>query len=223
MAKGLDQWKNTLKPHQIAEGMNAARANAQRLLDDADILLKSGSYPSALSLAILSIEESGKVSILRQLALARDGNEVKEAWKAYRSHTKKNASWTFPDFVAKGARKLEEFRGMFNDESEHQALLDHLKQIAFYTDCLGKAHWSQPSEVIDHDTAKEILSIAKLMLGKRVHTTKEIELWIKHIRPVWKGSMESMKNALHEWFKAMTQEGLYEEGKLPIEQFLGLD
>lgn len=223
MRNGLSQWKNTLKPPQIAEGMNAARVNAQRLLSDAKILMESGSYPSSLSLAILSIEESGKVSVLRQLALARDGKELKEAWKAYRSHTKKNAAWIFPDLVRNGARKLEEFGEMYSDFSEHQTMLDNLKQISLYTDCLGKAHWSQPSEVIDHDTAEAILGIARLMSSRRIHTTREIELWVQYLGPVWKTSMNSMKRALLEWFKAMNQEGLSDESELPIEQFIGLE
>ncbi len=96
MSKGLAQWKNTLKPAQIAEGMNAANNNARRLIEDAEILFNLNRFPSALSLSILSIEESGKVSILRELALAKNGDQVKEAWKAYRSHTKKMLCGYFP-------------------------------------------------------------------------------------------------------------------------------
>lgn len=38
--------------------------NAERLLDDAEILFKLGRYPTAISLSILSIEESGKYTLL---------------------------------------------------------------------------------------------------------------------------------------------------------------
>ena len=64
----LPQYKGKLDPEQIAQGMNAARRNAQRLADDAKLLLSAKRYPTAASLAILSIEESGKVSILRGIA-----------------------------------------------------------------------------------------------------------------------------------------------------------
>lgn len=167
MSKGLEQWKNALKPEQIAEGMNAAILNAQRLLEDAHILFKLGKYPTATSLAILSIEESGKTSILRELALARDGKEVKKAWKAYRSHTKKNALWLFPSLVSSGGRQLEDFRPLFDSGSDHTTVLDNLKQVAFYTDCLGRAHWSQPSEVVDQNTAEQILKVAGIFCKKR--------------------------------------------------------
>ena len=127
MSKGLGQWKNTLKPAQIAEGMNAANNNARRLIEDAEILFNLNCFPSALSLSILSIEESGKVSILRELALAKNGEQVKEAWKAYRSHTKKNVMWLFPHLAASGANKLEEFKLLFDKKAEHPLLLGKMR------------------------------------------------------------------------------------------------
>jgi AbiV family abortive infection protein len=45
--------------------MNAAIANAQRLAEDAQLLLDAERFPSAASLAILALEEAGKVIILR--------------------------------------------------------------------------------------------------------------------------------------------------------------
>lgn len=222
MAKGLEQWKNSLKPSQIAAGMNAANENATRLSEDAELLFSSGRYPSAVSLAILSIEESGKIRILRELALAKDGKDVREAWRSYRTHTKKNASWLLSQSVSKGARKLEDFRELFLEDAEHPAILDNLKQISFYTDCLGRAHWSQPASVIESDIAKSIIRISKLMLSNEQYTEREIELWIKHMKPVWKGAMEPMKKALNEWFKSMVAEGLLVEGELKISDFIGI-
>lgn len=221
MSKGLGQWKNTLKPSQIAEGMNAANKNAIRLLEDAESLFALDRFPSALSLAILSIEESGKVSILRELALAKNGDQVKEAWKAYRSHTKKNVMWIFPSLVADGAKKLEEFKDVFNNESEHPQLLDNLKQIGFYTDCLGKAHWSVPAEVIDKKNATQMIIIAKTQCKEGNFTEREIELWIKHLKPVWQGSMDVMKTALNNWFEDMKKEQLITEHELSFKAFIG--
>ena len=221
MSKGLGQWKNSLKPDQIAEGMNAANKNARRLIEDAEILFDLNRFPSALSLSILSIEESGKVSILRELALAKNGDQVKEAWKAYRSHTKKNIMWLFPHLASSGANKLDQFRSLFDKKAEHPLLLDNLKQIGFYTDCLGKAHWSVPEQIIDRDNTEDILKVAKLMCKDRVYTTKEIELWVKHIKPVWKGSMDSMKSALNNWFDEMVKENLISEGQYSFKDFVG--
>lgn len=61
-----------------------------------------------------------------------------------------------------------------------------------------------------------------MQVSKKTHTAREIELWVKYMMPVRNESIESMKLALLEWFKAMNEEGLCEEGELPVEQFLGL-
>ncbi|MBK8905158.1 MAG: AbiV family abortive infection protein [Anaerolineaceae bacterium] len=225
MAKNsaLVQWKNSLKVEQIAEGMNAAASNATRLLEDAETLFNLGRYPTAISLAILAIEEAGKTSILRELAIARDGKDVKAAWKAYRSHTKKNALWLFPSMVLSGNRKLEDFRALFEEGSDHTTLLDELKQIGIYSDCLGKAkaHWSHPSKVIDEETADGIIKVARVLCTNKVYTKREVELWVKHMRPVWKAPLPEMKKALHAWFDDMVSEGLAEQGSVPFVDFIG--
>ena len=78
----LPQYRDALSLEQIAEGMNRALANASRLADDAQALFDQRRIPSAIALSILSIEESGKVSILRQISLADDLKELH-----IRSHT----------------------------------------------------------------------------------------------------------------------------------------
>lgn len=220
MANSLQQFKNHLSYSQIADGMNAACENARRLVEDAQILFDSQRYPSAASLAILAIEESGKTAILREMATARDSKALKAAWKSYRSHTKKNVAWILPDLVMNGARKLEEFDQIANPQGDHPEILDNVKQIGFYTDCLGNAHWSVPSAVIDESTAKSILSVAQILSKKRVHTEREIELWVAHVGPVKESSLEQQKAAVYGWFKAMEAEGLIEEGEIPFAEFL---
>ncbi|QZN90448.1 AbiV family abortive infection protein [Idiomarina abyssalis] len=220
MANVLKQFKSNLSYSQIADGMNVACENARRLIEDAQILFDSQRYPSAASLAILAIEESGKTAILREMATARDGKALKAAWKSYRSHTKKNVAWILPDLVFNGARKLEEFAQITYPQGEHPKVLDNVKQIGFYTDCLGNAHWSVPSVVIDESTAKSILSVAQILSKSRVHTEREIELWVAHIGPVKESTLEQQKEALYGWFRAMESEGLIEEGEIPFSKFL---
>ncbi|MCL7744843.1 AbiV family abortive infection protein [Guyparkeria hydrothermalis] len=222
MANCLQQFKNHLSYSQIADGMNAASENARRLVEDAQILFDSQRYPSAASLAILAIEESGKSAILREMATARDGKALKAGWKSYRSHTKKNVAWILPELAIKGARKLEEFDQIAGPQGDHPEILDSLKQIGFYTDCLGNAHWSVPSAVIDESTAKSILSVAQILSKKRVHTEREIELWVAHVAPVKESQLGRQKEAVYGWFKAMEAEGLIEEGEIPFAEFLDI-
>jgi len=109
--------------------MNAATQNAERLAKDARLLFDNERYASSLALSILSIEESGKCRILRELALARDDKELRECWREYRSHTKKNQLWPLIETFMKGARRAEDFRPLLEPDAEHPYILDKVKQI----------------------------------------------------------------------------------------------
>ena len=211
MARHLKSYSDRLTAHQIAEGMNAARRNARRLAEDAELLFDKGSYPTAAALAILSIEEMGKQSILRMIAWATEDNELRTSWKEFRSHTKKNAMWLFPQLVSEGARRLDDFGKLFREEAEHTFLLDMIKQVSLYTDCLGKAHWSEPSEVIDKNLAEELLKVAKIFADDREITAKEVELWIKHMSPARGKSLVEQKKALLNWYAELQEFGLTDE------------
>ncbi len=104
MQKKLNAYRGKLSAAEVAKGMTVAGRNARRLADDAATLLAAGSFPTAASLAALAIEEAGKPSILRALALARNDAEIKDEWKAYRSHTRKNTTWLLPALAASGVR-----------------------------------------------------------------------------------------------------------------------
>ena len=221
MKKKLNAFRGQLTAMQIAAGMNAAAANARRLADDAEILISAGRFATGASLAALAIEEAGKVTILRQLALARDDSEVEGAWRDYRSHTRKNVAWLLPQLAAAGARRLDDFSPLFDDSAEHPHILDQLKQLGFYTDCLGNAHWSLPWDTINEDLARQLLLIAKVVAGRDNHTEREIALWVEHIGPVWKKDPAWMKRALVNWYAAMQAEGLAPEGPNQMEDFIG--
>jgi AbiV family abortive infection protein len=218
--KKLDQYRGWLSPSQIAEGMNVAAANARRLCADAKVLLGAKRYPTALSLAVISIEESGKLTILRELALARDQHELVQAWREYRSHVSKNVMWPFLDLFRQGARRLSDFRSLFASDSEHPRLLDSVKQVGFYTDCLGKGHWSLPADVIEADFAQAIVTVAELLTPKRDVTSREVELWVKYLRPAWKENLELMEAAVAAWHREMCAEGLIDGDPDDMERFI---
>jgi AbiV family abortive infection protein len=220
MKKRLNQYRGRLDATQIATGMNAANRNAVRLVKDANHLLGAGRFPSAAALAILSIEESGKTSILRELALAQDDDQVREAWRDYRSHTKKNVMWLISEVFATGARTLDEFGILFDDDSDHPFVLDQVKQISLYSDCLGAANWSIPEEIIDEDLAKSLVKIAETLAKDREVLPLEIELWMKHLLPVWMTRSDWLKGALENWYADMKKHGLKDEGQIQIEEFI---
>ena len=170
--------------------------------------IEPGSSATAVSLAALSIEEAGKVPVLRSLALAETTDELRAGWKDYRSHTRKNVAWILPELVARGARTLDAFREIVDTNSDHPEILDQLKQLGFYTDCLGKAHWSKPASVINADLARSIVAIAKVFARARVVSAREVELWVKHVGPVRNEDMGRQKQAVLAWQQEMHAEGL---------------
>lgn len=220
MKKKLNSYRGRLSPAQIAAGMNAAAANAYRLASDAERLLDAGSFATAASIAILAIEEAGKVSILRALSLAKTDAEAAESWSEYRSHTKKNATWLLPQLAARGATKLDDLKPMFDEASDHPFVLDQLKQVGFYTDCLGKANWAVPSEVIDETLARGLVGIARLFAHGERYVEKDIQLWVEHVGPVWKRNPEWMKQAVINWYAAMQVAGLRPQGTNEMKEFV---
>ena len=207
-------------PSVIAEGMNLAVRNAGRLLTDANTLLASGSFATAASLAALSIEESGKVALLRTVALARTEKELTNAWKEYRSHKSKNFAWLLPDLVKSGASTLDELYPLVDPESSHPIVLDQIKQAGFYTDLLRGSVWSYPSVAVAEELARSLVDRAGSLLSKRSHTTREVELWVEHVGPTWRGSMDDMKASVESWHSAMVEEGLATERVPTMRNFL---
>jgi AbiV family abortive infection protein len=219
-AKKPHQYSGTLDAAQVAAGMNTAARNAKRLADDASLLLENNRFASAVALAVLSIEESGKLSILRQLACAQSAEHAKQCWREYRSHTKKNVMGAFLDLFTKGARRLDQFAPLFDPNADHPQLLDKVKQIALYSDCLGSAHWSDPVEVIEESLARGIVLAAKILAQGKEVTTLEVELWVKHVGPHLHAGREQAERALEVWYAEMQCHGLAEPGRNGMAQFI---
>jgi AbiV family abortive infection protein len=214
----MEQYRGKLSVAQVVEGMNAALHNGRALLEDASLLFDAKRFARACSLAILSIEECGKIPILRGMLAVREDKPLRAKWREYRSHQMKNVMWILPELVVQGAKKLAELRRIFDPDAEHPKFLDDLKQIGFYTDCLGKANWSRPEVVINEDLATSILAVAKVFVGRREITEREIEFWIEHVEH---GAGTPTEN-LREYFKAMNKKGLVSTTLEEIDQFLGI-
>ena len=216
----LPRFRGQLTPSQIAIGMNAASRNARRLVDDAKLLLEHGRFPTALSIAALSIEEAGKVSVLRRLAFAPDEKVRKRAWRDYRSHRSKNTAWILPDLAAKGARSLDALRLATDPSGTHSLLLDQLKQLGLYTDCPGPRTWTEPMKVIDEALARQFVSIADLLAPEKTVTSREMELWVEHMQLVYGAPLHEMKAALIRWYAAIREEGLSTDDEREVESFV---
>jgi AbiV family abortive infection protein len=203
----LEEYRGPLTPAEAAGGMNAARRNAQRLLSDAKLLLDAERYPTAASLAALSIEESGKISILRSMVIDQGAKELKEEWRRYRDHRSKNGAWILPELFMNGAKYLFDLFPTVDRDSEHTATLNSIKQIGLYTDCYVRGYWSEPEQVVDADLARSLVKIAELLIcNRKPVTVREMELWAEFLGPSWR--TPDMPHALVKWATAMYREGL---------------
>jgi len=214
----LKQYSGSLTPAQVAKGISAAQENARRLLGDAKLLLEARRLPSAAALAILSIEERGKTILLKRLALVSDPASLKKTWREYRSHRAKNSGWIIPQLVNGGARSMQDMATAVDGSAEHAGLLDALKQISLYTDCLGQAHWSIPNEVIDEALVQSLVTSAEMMWGGRSVSAREMELWADIVGPHYNRSR--MREAIVQWQHAMVAEGLSDTLPETLEAFM---
>ena len=176
----------------------------------------NGRFERCVSLSILAIEESGKSTIIRALLLADDSIRLKKEWKNYRKHTEKNLAWILPDLINNGAKTLEDLKQIFDPKSDHGQILDDLKQLSFYTDIFSSSKWSSPTKVIDKELATMIFSAAQAIVKiDRVMTTeRELELWIKHLKPVQGMGLDKMKQALKDCYVEAASLGLIEDWKI---------
>ena len=122
--------------------MNAAEENAARLLADAELLLNAGRYPTACSLATLSLEEAGKIWTLRRIATCNDDAERRAVWTQYRSHQTKGRHSIIRKVFARHACLRDELSGAADSRTEGSGTIDMVKQLGFYTDCVGDATWT---------------------------------------------------------------------------------
>jgi AbiV family abortive infection protein len=186
------------------------------LVADADLLIQHERWPRAASLAVLAIEEAGKVPLIRSLLLASDEATRRAEWRAYRSHTKKNVLWILPELAKQGARFLDDLRPTIDPHSDHPDVLEALKQIGFYTDAYGdKCNWSIPEKYIQPGFAKSLVAIAHLLSDRNeaMTTVEELKLWVKHLKPVWKGPMWEMSQALSACYAEAEELGVLRRGE----------
>ena len=212
------QYNYTLSTKQAAKGIKLAILNSQSLLSDAILLFENERYPRSVSLSILAIEEAGKPPIIRSILLEDQAIELKRVWRQYRRHTSKNVAWILPELASKGAKSANEMKQIFDKQSDHARKLDDIKQLAFYTDVFSKCKWSIPEEVIDKEFAEGLISIAKILVSKdssySMTTEDALNLWVQHMKPVWKSDDKRIKEALLKCYKEAEELGFVEKGML---------
>lgn len=213
-------YRGLLTVKQTTDGINAAVRNAKRLLSDAKFLLEAKRYPSASSLAILSIEEYGKAQILRGVLAAKDAAKLKERWREYRDHKSKNIAWILPVLKTQGAQTQADLDVITDPNSDHPKILDGIKQLGFYSECHGKCRWSEPHVVITEKMAEGVVLIADWLLETEVEITeREMELWLQYMGDFGAPMEDQRVYALYE---ALSREGIFTGSLEKVAQFLDI-
>jgi AbiV family abortive infection protein len=214
----LEPSQGRLNPDQVAFGINAARRNAVRLLEDAEILYQKQRWATVITLSILSVEEFHKTHILRSISVEREETALRKQWKKYRSHTKKNLLAHLPELMRNGARTPHEFQSLFDPNAPHPRQIEQIKQWSIYTDSYGNGAWVEPHIFANHELADYLFKTAKAIVSNREVTTKEIELWVKYVGPY--SSSEDRAAGILAWFDEMKNEGILREGETDISYFV---
>lgn len=137
---------------QISEGIYFCIENATNIFGDAYILIKENRFPRALSLLLLSIQEAGKVNILKNMAMISTRNQKlwQKEWKSFRKHE-------FKDFLGHNIKIYSEFNNspgeafwqlliqkIHNSNSEREKV----RQLGLYVDYItGDKRWWSPNEI----------------------------------------------------------------------------
>lgn len=120
-----------LDKKQIATGMHLCYINAKALADESRLLKENGYHARALSLAILALEELGKIPLICNMILYRkdDAEAWRKAWKEFQAHRSKLGVWT-----VYGKRLLNMLGKSYESEfpSGIEPLADKFKQLGFY-------------------------------------------------------------------------------------------
>lgn len=216
----LNPYRGRLTTSQASIGIDRAKANAERLLTDAEHLLQTGGSPSACTLAALAIEETSKPAIIRKLLLATSPEELRRGWKLFSSHQSKAIPWIVPQIVRSRPGTVENFMKAYICHNE-PALLDAVKQISIYLGCYGNCHWSQPSEVIEGELTESFIAAARLLIAggrtSALDTDAGLELWQTHMTGCFSVGYATANNKIIDYIYAAADAGVLDERVIPME------
>lgn len=130
---------------QLLQGMNFALKNARKLLKEANILYQRRAYSRAFVLAVLALEEAGKVVFLT-LCFSEEGFEtpertIRKFWRLYSSHIAKIAF--FEDYNGSKWKSVLYVRKRKHDETAEfykkviMPLMDAIKDVYGYLEEVG--------------------------------------------------------------------------------------
>lgn len=99
--------------------------------------------------------------------------------------------------------------------------MNNLKQICFYSDVFTRGKLSLPENVVNKETVSSIVKIAKSNITETLISETSLEIWVKHLKPLWKKEMSEMKKALLNCYLELKEKNLIEKGMASkMEEFI---
>lgn len=147
---------HVLTDREYRDALRAAVMAARELYADALLLVKHRRYARAAAIAVLAIEEVGKVKVLHRIFHAEHDGARKIAWNEYRRHRAKAA-----EMITAGPGLVDkDVRSVFS----HQA--DALKQLGLYSNLLKSGDWVHPAEAVNETGALLAVQLACAMVDQ---------------------------------------------------------
>ncbi len=145
----------------------AAARNARRLLDDADLLLRRGRWPSAYSLAVLAFEEAGKAWMCITAMMVPD--DVRPEWPYGDLITTHVDKLMAAHVMAQMLASATSGRDIITDLADVGENLDELarehnqaKQRGLYADVLDDTVW-EPASVTADEATRMVVTVRGLL------------------------------------------------------------
>ncbi len=121
-----------LDTEAVTDGIHAARKAAVSLLSDAQLLFDNGRWARAIALAILAMEEIGKISAL--VAIGSIGEDsLRAAWQNFRSHSAKNAILLMVFGLLQKPGSLPDLLEWVDARRDIRQDIDRMKQFCLYS------------------------------------------------------------------------------------------
>jgi AbiV family abortive infection protein len=147
----FERHSGPLPVEQISLGISACIDNALDLFGDGLVLYNQKRYARALALLLTSLQEAGKVTLLRQMSLlsSKDQKRWSQLWKSFRDHETKDA-------FGQSAKISQDAKGNPGEAFWQQVLYkttlapakEKIRQFALYVDFVRKEKtWWSPREI----------------------------------------------------------------------------
>lgn len=215
----ISEHRGSLTPAQAAAGMNHLKENSFRLLADAVLMYVSGRYPTAVTLSILAMEETGKRSILQEIVAARNSTARKRLWAQWRTHS--------PKLTAALQHLMAHHILNVDNRATYAAMTSAIsttiprdiiskKEAATYVHCLPRIVWSTPNESVTKDAATEMLAAALGICSSATVTETEVRLWAQYVVPFRGTSFTKLRSAYTTYVKALEDAGVLKPGSTSL-------